>query len=55
MSDCEMLSIICAAEAVSELDGSTSYISKTTKKYWIHILNQQRDVEDLFGNFYGLI
>ncbi|KAF0762761.1 putative nuclease HARBI1 [Aphis craccivora] len=40
MSDCNML------------NGSTSYTPKTTKKYWIHLLNRQRDEEDLFGNFY---
>lgn len=53
MSD--ILSIICAAEAAGELDGSTPQTPTTSRKYWVHPLNQKRDEEDLFGNFYNSI
>ncbi len=55
MSDYDFLSIICAAEAAGELDDSTSHAAKTTRKYWVHPLNQKRDEEDLFENFYSSI
>jgi len=35
MSDYDILSIICTAEAAGELDGSIPHALKTTRKYWV--------------------
>ncbi|KAF0761668.1 putative nuclease HARBI1 [Aphis craccivora] len=41
MSDYDILSFICTAYADGELDGSTPHASKTTRKYWVHPLDQK--------------
>jgi len=48
-----LLNVICAAEASGELDEPTS--STSTIQFWVLPLNQKREKEDLFENFYGSI
>ncbi|XP_060872557.1 uncharacterized protein LOC132946531 [Metopolophium dirhodum] len=45
-----LLNIICAAEASGELDEPTS-----PRQFWVHPLNQKREKDYLFENFYTSI
>jgi len=48
-----LLNIICAAEESGELDEPT--LPTTPRQFWVHPLNQKREKEDLFENFYSSI
>lgn len=48
-----LLNIICAAEATGELDEPIS--TTKSRQFWVHPLNQKREEEDLFENFYNSI
>jgi len=51
MSDSTLLKVLCAAEAVGDLDEPTT----SGRQFWVHPLNSQREKNDEFSYFYESI